>query len=474
MEQNSSPYSLQEYLKWILGQQSSLYSLTESDGRIHLKTDYAEAVLTPYADLSIMEFAITDLRTSRVTFYLHFQVQEETHAKKMFHDLTGSLKRMKQARNIQVLLSCTSGLTTGYFAQQLNSAASAQGLDMCFEAVSYDHLYDSGFRYDVIMLAPQIGYLQKEAQAILHDEIVFTIPTEIFASYDASALIERIREEIRRSAGESDASAPERQFEFPSEDTVLTILFEVKHWGLLSRDSAPILYRVNECGRTVLDDMVIKDWSDLCLDDVENIIDICFRRCPKISAIAISLPFPYYSNGKSLQEYLSASYDLPHYLEERYHCRVLISTHAKMAAGGISLLHPEYHSLCLYYRPIGSDHGTFGAMCSGVMIGSNQPYAGDLAMMPHSIGGIIGQALHTPAGFRKAVSEDLLQINCMIAPEIIFLCSDMTPDADAIRAELCQHMSESCLPELQCMHDINEHIFLGMEIACLGLLSSAG
>jgi cellobiose-specific phosphotransferase system component IIB len=472
MEQQDAPYSLPEYREWILEQQDSRYDLQESDGKIYLKTSYAEAVLTPYEDLSIMEFLITDLRTSKVGFYLHFEVREEAHAKKMFHDLVSSLKRMEQSQPIRVLLSCTSGLTTGFFVQQLNAAASSQGLDMSFEAVPYDHLYESGFRYDVILLAPQIGYLQKEVQAILQDEIVLTIPTAIFASYDASALIMEIRDRLS-----SPEAEPQQEPEHPSmlsyEDTILTILFQVQRGGILRRQSAPIRYRVKERGSTVLDDMVIKDWEDLCLEDIENIIETCLRRCPKISAIALSLPFAYYNKGRSLQEYLSVSFDLPHYLEERYHCRILISTHAKMAAGGISLLHPEYHSLCVYCRPFGYDYGSFGAILNGDLIGASKPFAGDLAMIQHSLGGRIGQIFHTPAGARKAVAEDLIEINCTLAPQIIFLRSDMTPDADDIRAVLSQSMPESCLPELQCMHDLSEEIFLGMEAGCLSLLSGS-
>ena len=68
---------------------------------------------------------------------------------------------LKEEKTLRVLLSCSAGLTTSMFADNLNSVAGMLGLDYHFDAVSYMSIYEEAEKYDVILIAPQIGYMLK-------------------------------------------------------------------------------------------------------------------------------------------------------------------------------------------------------------------------------------------------------------------------------------------------------------------------
>ena len=82
------------------------------------------------------------------------------------------------------------------FASNLNSVVEMLGEDYHFEAVAYTNIYEEVENYDVILIAPQIGYLLKRLKESLPDKLVLQIPTAIFAGYDAIGAIKFIQNEI--------------------------------------------------------------------------------------------------------------------------------------------------------------------------------------------------------------------------------------------------------------------------------------
>ena len=131
----------QSLRSWILNQHNSGYVLQEvSETELHLDTDYATASILFYIDPDIVEFTITMKETGEVVFYLHFQPDNPVHGEELFHDLVHSLITLKEHQEVQILLCCTSGLTTSYFASQLNDAASVLKLNYVFSAVSYEEI----------------------------------------------------------------------------------------------------------------------------------------------------------------------------------------------------------------------------------------------------------------------------------------------------------------------------------------------
>lgn len=101
-----------------------------------------------------------------------------------------TLVNLKDEKTIRVLLSCSAGLTTSMFAENLNSITEMLNLDYQFNVVSYLSIYEEVENYDVVLIAPQIGYMLKRLQDTLTDRLVLQIPTSVFASYDALAAIQ--------------------------------------------------------------------------------------------------------------------------------------------------------------------------------------------------------------------------------------------------------------------------------------------
>ena len=109
-----------------------------------------------------------------------------------------SLNSLIEQPIIKVLLSCSGGLTTSYFAYKINEAAEILKLNIHVEAIGYTQLYDVGNQYDVIMLAPQISYMHAKIQEILKDQVVIEIPTQAFAKYEVSKVVSIIKEAVEQ------------------------------------------------------------------------------------------------------------------------------------------------------------------------------------------------------------------------------------------------------------------------------------
>lgn len=184
---------MHQYQDWFLEQQNAeIAGERENDTVLLLHGNNAEGTVKAYPD-EIMELAIVNDQGENC-FYLHFHLEEDGHARELGEEMLVVMRNLHSARTIRVLLSCSSALTTSYFARQLNEAAKLLKIDMCFDAVSFDHIYDHGFDYDVILLAPQIGFQLKKAASVFVRQLVLKIPGHIFAGYDTGALIQLVQE----------------------------------------------------------------------------------------------------------------------------------------------------------------------------------------------------------------------------------------------------------------------------------------
>ena len=172
-------YMSSVFKEWIKNHETKDYQIIENNQDcIELNTDYGKAEIhfTDVTEGTIVEFNIVSYKDQEVKFYLHFELNDK--------------------KTLKVLLSCSSGLTTSMFASNLNSVVEMLGEDYHFEAVAYTNIYEEVENYDVILIAPQIGYLLKRLKESLPDKLVLQIPTAIFAGYDAIGAIKFIQNEI--------------------------------------------------------------------------------------------------------------------------------------------------------------------------------------------------------------------------------------------------------------------------------------
>ena len=192
-------YTSDLFKKWIIDHQNDDYQINiESEQTIKLTTSYGEATIqfTDVTNGTIVEFNIISYKNQEVQFYLHFELNDENHAHQLYDEMIETLIGLKDKKTTRILLSCSSGLTTSMFADNLNSVVEMLGEDYHFDAVAYSNIYEQVENYDLILIAPQIGYMLKRLQESLPDKLVLQIPTATFASYDAIGAIKFIQSEI--------------------------------------------------------------------------------------------------------------------------------------------------------------------------------------------------------------------------------------------------------------------------------------
>lgn len=183
------------YLKWVIIQ-GEKYNLQiefedEKQNTVIIKNDYVEGKIIYYGN-GIFEEELTNRQTNEKIFYLHFQLTHFNHAIELFKEMVNCAIKANNKPQIRVLLCCSGGLTTTLFASKMSELAMLENLPYQISATGYTRLYEIASEYDVIILAPQVGYLLPQVKHRLDNKIIFTIPTRIFATSDFSGALKLI------------------------------------------------------------------------------------------------------------------------------------------------------------------------------------------------------------------------------------------------------------------------------------------
>lgn len=183
------------YLKWIIIQ-GEKYNLQiefkdEREDTVIIKNNYVEGKIIYYGN-GIFEEELVDCQTDKKIFYLHFRLTHFNHAIEFFKEMVNCAIKPNNSYQISVLLCCSGGLTTTLFASKMSELALLENFPYKISATGYTKLYEIADKYDVIILAPQIGYLLPEVKHRLDNKKIFTIPTRIFATNDFSGAFKLI------------------------------------------------------------------------------------------------------------------------------------------------------------------------------------------------------------------------------------------------------------------------------------------
>lgn len=183
------------YIRWIL-MQNNYYNL-----KIENDPDNSNTIIVSnevvvgkiiYYDMGIFEEEITDRQTNEKIFYLHFQLNHFNHAVELFKEMIHCALEATNKPLLKVLLSCSGGLTTTFFASKMQELAILQKIPYEIEATGYGRLFEIGSDYDIILLAPQVSYLLPQVKRRLPEKMVATIPTRVFATNDYSGALKQI------------------------------------------------------------------------------------------------------------------------------------------------------------------------------------------------------------------------------------------------------------------------------------------
>lgn len=151
----------------------------------------------------IMELAVEDKETKETLFYIHFAIRDVQETKEnvriFFQFLKGreagkaqpDLPSLGQIRPLKLLVSCSCGITSTYFALFMQEALDRALSQIRVSAVSYTQVEEVQEAYDYILLAPQIGYLLPEFQKKYGNKVM-AIDMVDFASHNVGQVLNAI------------------------------------------------------------------------------------------------------------------------------------------------------------------------------------------------------------------------------------------------------------------------------------------
>ena len=269
-----------------------------------------------------------------------------------------TLVSLKDKKSIRVVLSCSSALTTSFFAQKLNETASVLNLDMSFHAVSIDRIYREAQNYDVVLLAPQIAYQYEKIKEILKDKLVLKIPAACFGQYQTGPLIDLVRTELKKKY---DEAIPEENLPYKTNfDNPYRILVVC----MINHDGGNrFSYRIYDHGKKTLDKEVIK--PTLCEQDIYDLFDYVFARHHNIDLIGIALPGVAYKGKNNEPSHGFFRTNLAENVRERYGKQLVLFNDVNACALGYSVSHDNCENMVFHFQPMGFLIGGAGIIIDG-------------------------------------------------------------------------------------------------------------
>lgn len=193
MDEFYNSMNIEIFRKWVYFQVQNDPSLTleqydERTFKIYYHHRVARFVIWP---IGIIEEAIHE--GEQLVFYLHYQFQNFHFATDLFYRMLTKLKEESTPETHHILLCCTGGMTTGYFAEKMNKFCELNQIPIQMNATSFYHLESIYQDYEMVLIAPQLRYKMMELKQKLKPTIVESVDPIIFATYDCQGLMKQIR-----------------------------------------------------------------------------------------------------------------------------------------------------------------------------------------------------------------------------------------------------------------------------------------
>ena len=450
-----------DFLSWVMEQSGDDYTLERKDeDHIRLDADTVYGEINRYHfEMEVAELRLNRKSDDETIFFLHFELKDAEHAEELFEEMIGILRKQNERRTTRILLSCTSAMTTSFFAGKLSEGAKTLSLDYEFAAIPFPSLYEKAFDYDVILMAPQIAYEYEKVRQILYDKIVLQIPPALFATYDTGSVLEYVRDEIAKAKTTKEEIAVAkvmRDIENNAKIFAITVTHDL--------DRTFYGYRIYNSGEITFSEKVIKRH---CTErDIYDIMDTQFQSCCKesdIDCVAISMPGVVYSYRE--KKHIRFEYSqLAAKLSESYHIPVFVSNNTTAVAIGFYAGQDKYDTITYHSHPRGGLVGGEGFVIDGhPVIGSHQ-MSGELGPIFRrerpgvGVGNVIS---HSPERVLEMLSLYLTANIAMIDPQVILVRCDLVPDMDELRRKIAEVMEEQYIPDLISVRDVSEYAFLG-------------
>ena len=271
------------FRKWVIQRGTESFPVTENEeGNLEIESQYGLGRVNFYPD-AIVELRIDTFRDETV-FFLHFQLNTIEKAKDLYVEMEEAMRDLKAQDSKRIVLSCTSALTTSYYAELLNKAAETLSLKYTFCAYSIDKLLCNSKGADMILLAPQVHYMREKLEKQIKNVPIRNIPGHIFGKYDTGALIEMVKGELDELEEKMTPKYKRTQTFFETNKKILTIGYTN---GARGKD-VYIVYRYYRNGDIA--------WSGQMKSEGVSMEELCqtitplLEKYPEIEVIGLSLP----------------------------------------------------------------------------------------------------------------------------------------------------------------------------------------
>lgn len=442
-----------EYVKM----QNKGYDMIEKKDRIIMETDQFDSYIS-FNENNIIELYVNNKIKDEMEFYLHFQMKNLKHAVDLFNEMKDAIDHIIETPQIRVLLCCSGGLTTSYFANKLNEAIELLGLDIQVSATGYHKVFQEAQDYDVILLAPQVGYQLAECESLLKDKSVRVIPGKIFAKYDVQGAIDLIMEAFNEKKTIEKEKVEAKRSLYIGDMVMVISIYKNNHIN--------IDYCVYQ-GLEALDDQhLIK--NSINDGDLYSIIDLVLLEFPDIKKIAISLP-GIIDDGRVSSSFVIGEFNLKQVLEKKYNRQIILNNDVNSAALGYYVTQNQYDSFIFLFQPVGV-HAGLGSVINGKLLYGKYHMAGEVKFLPLELSQSHEELCITPVGAVELVYKLLLSVISIISPEHIVLYCNLIEDKSLIETML----KERIKPELNYydvdidqIYNLQEYIYFGLLQLCI-------
>lgn len=441
---------LEEYRKWIKENDGGIGFVERSDG-FDFETDFASGAINfvEYRGVMVVEMRVRDKIADEDKFYLHFELNDLDYAKVLFDQMKAFIEDLRVHRKHRILLACTGGLTTLYFADRLNESAQALSANFTFDATGVNYLLEKAFDYDAVLLAPQLKYMHDKVKVMLGKKAVIDIPPGIFATYDTGKLIRLLedshQEYILRNRETSYDPNHQAIKDFSNDKRILSLAV------FPNQSEIRVAYKLYEKGKATVSETVIKGGRDL-FRDVNDILDTFVFRNGTFDAVVISIPGITDGRYVDIPGDDAQKIDVSTPLERRYGMPVIFANNVNTAVLGYYVSQNEYEDIALISHPRGIFGGGAGIVIGGKMIRGCHNIAGEINYISKAWNKDFKPVKENPATVSETmdmVSKEAIEIMSVVDPELLLVRSEYIPYMDELKEELKKTVEEEYIPKLK-------------------------
>lgn len=462
-----------DFVAWILEQHIDDCTLFLDDNNtVVLDCAAAHGTVSFYDldDVIVAELRLEKDGNDAPLFFLHFELNDLERAKQLFGEMSSALDHMLHRTIRHVLLCCTCGMTTAFFANKLNEDAQKMDIGYDFCAMSVDEAKQSGNEYAAILLAPQVGYERKAISAALPETLVLEIPARVFGTYDTTVTLRLL---LNAFAEAQDAAATDLRVarDYDHSKRVLGVCYAYRS------DDPTISYLVLDKGTHAVSGMIVRPVLDTWIID-DMVATLRVAGYPIESFDAIGIAFPGVVNEGVVTwrtQNRESKLDLASIISERVGVPVYIDNGATAAAAACYAGQTQWDNVAFHAQPIGVPACDQGYVVNGQPMTGHRGFSGDLKYLAKdfTLSMDLDDAAWRYDGSLELVSRYLCATACTIAPQAIYVWCDLVPDMDDVRDEMTKTLPDEAIPELIAVSDYDSHMLMGELALCLQRLAEA-